>query len=330
MIGRRDFICAVALLGGAAAVWPLTTRAQQPMPVIGWLSSRSPNESAPVLAAFREGLQTVGYREGQNVVIEYRWAKGNYGRLRSLASEIIARQVKVLVAVGGEAAPLAAKAMTSTIPIVFNMGGDPVKLGLVESYNRPGGNATGSTIQVATLEGKRLELLHAMLPHATKVGILLNPSFPQARAQRVDVLGAARALGLQLEFAPASTVIEIKSAFDEMAQRKVDAFLMASDPFFYSARNTVVALAAWHGIPGSYHLREMVEAGGFTSYGPSLAKAYRQIGIYTGRILKGARPSDLPVFQPTEFELVVNLKTAKALGLAIPEFFLARADEVIE
>jgi putative ABC transport system substrate-binding protein len=323
---RREFI---ALLGGAAA-WPLPARAQQAaMPVIGYLSARSPEDTAHLVPAFRQGLGEGGFVEGQNVTIEYRWALGQVDRLPALAAELAGRPVAVIVTTGGESAALAAKAATSTIPIVFSMG-DPVKAGLAASYNRPGGNATGINILSDTLEPKRLGLLRELVPQAVTIGFLLNPNFPSAESQSKDVQEAARAIGLQIHVLRANTDREIEAAFEIIAQHRIAALAVASSPFFDTRRDKLVALAARHSVPTIYQFREFVAAGGLVSYGIDPIDAYRQVGVYAGRILKGAKPSDLPVLQPTKFELVINLKTAKALGLDVPLHLQQLADEVIE
>jgi putative ABC transport system substrate-binding protein len=323
---RREFI---TLLGGAAA-WPVAARAQQPaMPVIGYLSARSPEDTAHLVPAFRQGLGEGGFVEGQNVTIEYRWALGQVDRLPALAAELAGRPVAVIVTTGGESAALAARAATSTIPIVFSMG-DPVKAGLAASYNRPGGNATGINILNDTLEPKRLGLLRELVPQAVTIGFLLNPNFPSAESQSKDVQEAARAIGLQIHVLRANTDREIEAAFEIIAQHRIAALAVAASPFFDTRRDKLVALAARHSVPTIYQFREFVAAGGLVSYGIDPIDAYRQVGVYAGRILKGAKPSDLPVLQPTKFELVINLKTAKALGLDVPLHLQQLADEVIE
>jgi putative ABC transport system substrate-binding protein len=324
---RREFI---TLLGGAAVAWPVAARAQQPaMPVIGYLSARSPEDTAHLVPAFRQGLGEGGFVEGQNVTIEYRWALGQVDRLPALAAELAGRPVAVIVTTGGESAALAAKAATSTIPIVFSMG-DPVKAGLAASYNRPGGNATGINILSDTLESKRLGLLRELVPQAVTIGFLLNPNFPSAESQSKDVQEAARAIGLQIHVLRANTDREIEAAFETIAQHRIAAVAVAASPFFDTRRDKLVALAARHSVPTIYQFREFVAAGGLVSYGIDPIDAYRQVGVYAGRILKGAKPSDLPVLQPTKFELVINLKTAKALGLDVPLHLQQLADEVIE
>ena len=324
---RRQFI---TLIGGAAA-WPLAAGAQQAaMPVIGYLSSRSPDDTTHLLAGFRQGLADGGFIEHQNVTIEYRWALGQYDHLPVLATGLTRLPVVVVVSTGGEPAALAAKAATSTIPIVFGTGTDPVKAGLVASYNRPGGNATGINFQTADMEAKRLGLLHELMPQAKNIVFLYNPKFAAAEGQLPDVREAARTLGLQINALHASTDVEINAAFRTMVQQQTAALILAADPFFDTRRSQLVVLAAYNRLPAIYQFREYAAAGGLMSYGIDAIDAYRQIGIYAARILKGARPADLPVMQPTKYELVINLKTAKTLGLDVPDKLLARADEVIE
>jgi putative tryptophan/tyrosine transport system substrate-binding protein len=326
-VRRRRFI---TLIGGAAA-WPLVARAQQAaIPVIGLLSSRSPGEAAPSVAALRAGLAKVGYVEGQNVTIEYRWAEGHYDRLPALAVELTRRQVAVIVAMGGEPSALAAKAATQTIPIVFNSGGDPVKLGIVASLNRPGDNATGVSMLFVELGPKQLEMLHKLLPKVAVIAVLVNPTMASAEKETQDALAAGRALGKQVHIVTASREGEIGTAFGDVVKHGAGALLVAPDPFFFARREHLVALAAHHAVPAIYFAREFPEAGGLMSYGTSVADVYQQVGIYAGRILKGEKPADLPVVQPTKSELVIKLKTAKALGLEVPPDLLAIADEVIE
>jgi putative ABC transport system substrate-binding protein len=324
---RRE---ALTLLGGAAA-WPFAAGSQQAaMPVIGYLSSRSPDDTTHLLAGFRQGLADGGFIEHQNVTIEYRWALGQYDHLPALATELTRLPLVVVVSTGGEPAALAAKAATSTIPIVFGTGTDPVKAGLVASYNRPGSNATGINFQTADMEAKRLGLLHELMPQAKNIVFLYNPKFAAAEGQLHDVREAARTLGLQINALHASTDDEINAAFRTMVQQQTAALILAADPFFDTRRSQLVVLAAYNRLPAIYQFREYAAAGGLMSYGIDAIDAYRQIGIYAARILKGARPVDLPVMQPTKFELVINLKTAKTLGLDVPDKLLARADEVIE
>jgi putative ABC transport system substrate-binding protein len=326
-VGRRQFI---TLLGGAAAAWPLAARAQQSaMPVVGFLHARLPEDTMDQVAAFRSGLAEIGYVEGQNVIIQYRFASGHYDRLSAMAAEL-ARNPIALFVTGSDPATLAAKAATATIPIVFSVGSDPVKLGLVASFNRPGGNATGLSILTALLEPKRLGLLHELVPQAARVGILLNPQYPLAESQSRDVQEAARAIGLQVHLLPASNDGEIDAAFQTVSERHIAALSVAADPYLDTRRDKIVALAARHAIPAMYQFREHTASGGLMSYGIDLPDVYRQVGVYAGRILKGARPADLPVMQPTKFEFVINLKTAKALGLEVPLHLQQLADEVIE
>jgi putative tryptophan/tyrosine transport system substrate-binding protein len=323
---RRQFI---TLLGGAAA-WPRMVQAQQPaMPVIGLLSTGSPEALRDQIGAFHQGLNGNGYFENRNVVVESHWAKGHYDLLPELAADLVRRQVAVIAASAPPAA-LAAKAATSTIPIVFMTGTDPLKLGLVASINRPGGNVTGATFFSTGLEPKWLQLLLELVPGPTVIGVLVNPSFPESGAQVNELLQAARTLGRQITILRADSERGIDAAFVSVVEQRIGGLVVASDPFFFTRRDQIVALAIRHAVPAIYQLREFAVAGGLMSYGTSIADAFRQAGIYTARILKGAQPSDLPVMQPVKFELVINVKTARTLGLDVPPMLLARADEVLE
>ena len=324
---RRQFI---KLLGGAAAAWPFSVRAQQAArPVIGFLSARSPDDTGPVLQAFLKGLGEAGFFDGQNVTIEYRWARGEYGRLPAFAAEFVQRRVNVLVATGGTDSALAAKQATSTIPIVF-VSGDPVRDGLVASLNRPGGNATGALVTTTEMEPKRLGLLHELTPGVSLIGALLNPNSPDAAHQLPELEQAARTIGRNLFVAKASDDEELNAAFVLLLRQGIGALLVGADPYFDTRRDRIIAFAAQNRLPAVYHFREYAFAGGLVSYGPSITDAYRQAGIYTGRILKGEKPADLPLLQPTKFDFVINLKTAKTLGIAVPFGLLNAADEVIE
>jgi putative tryptophan/tyrosine transport system substrate-binding protein len=324
---RREFI---TLLGGTAA-WPLVARAQQAVvPVIGFLSGRSARESAGVLAGFRKGLHEAGYDEGTNVHIAFRWGEGHYRELPVLASDLVGLRVTVMVAAGGEIVALAAKTTTSTIPIVFIVGTDPVKAGLVTSLSRPGGNVTGVTLLTATLGAKRLGLVRDIVPAAILIAVLVNPLNSNTAAYLSDIEGAARSLGQNINIWRASTPSEVDAAFAEIVQQHASALVVIPDAFFSSVRDQLVSLAARHALPAIFDSRENVAAGGLMSYGTSYSDVYHQAGMYAGRILKGAKPVDLPVLQPTKFEFVINLKTATALGLTIPPGILAIADEVIE
>ena len=317
---RREFI---TFVGGAAA-WPLAARAQPASPVIGFLSSRSPNESADIVEAFRGGLKENGFIEGQNAVIEFRWAHGDYGRLPGLAADLVTHRVSVIAAVGGDPSAIAAKRATSTIPIVFAIGGDPVSAGLVESINRPGGNATGIITSTNLME------LRELAPGATVIGALINPNFPPATRQASDIEDAAHATGERIVIAKASTDNELEEAFASLVRAGVGALLVAADPYFDTRRDQIVAFAARQRLPAIYQFRQFAVAGGVLSYGFSFTDLYRQVGLYAAKILGGTKPADLPVQHVTKFELVINLKTAKALGIHISDNLLSLADEVIE
>jgi putative ABC transport system substrate-binding protein len=324
---RREFI---AGLGGAAA-WPVVAGAQQPtMRVIGFLSGRSHDESAGDAAAFRDGLKEMGYVEGRNLAIEYRWAEGRIERLPELAADLVRRQVTVIAAVGGNNSAMAAKTATATIPIVFTSGADPVKVGLVASLNRPGGNVTGVSWFASELGPKQLGLMHELVPSTTIAALIVNPSSPELASQPELAQQAARSIGLQLDVISARSETDIDAAFATAVQRHAGAGIVGTDPFFFSRRDQIVAQAVQHRLPTIYFSGAFVVAGGLISYGNSVSDAYYRAGVQTGRLLQGATPNDLPVDQATKFELVINLKTAKALGLTVPASLLARADEVIE
>jgi putative tryptophan/tyrosine transport system substrate-binding protein len=324
---RREFIGGL----GSAAAWPRVALAQQAaVPVIGFLNSRSPDDAAHLVAAFRGGLSEGGFVEGRNVTIEYRWALGQYDRLAAQAAELVHKPVAVLVSPGSDVTALAAKAATATIPIVFATGGDVVKEGLVASHNRPGGNATGISIDTAPLEGKRLGLLHEIVPQVAEIGLLLNPREPLVGDQLSELQEAARVIGLRLHVLRASSDREIEAAFETIAQQGIAALDVSGSPFFDTRHDKLVALAARHAVPTVYQFREYAFDGGLMSYGHDLRVVYRQAGLYAARILQGEKPADLPVLQPTKYEFIINLKTAKALGLTIPPNLLAVADEVIE
>ncbi len=324
---RRAFIAA---LGGGAA-WPLVARAQQPpMPTIGFMSGRSAADSTHLVAAFRQGLRQTGFVEGQNVLIEFRWANGQYDRLPGLAAELVALPVAVLAGVGGDPSALAAKRATSTIPVVFGMGGDPIKEGLVKSFNQPGGNATGYTLWTSQLESKRIGLLRELVPNAPLFGVLLNPKFPPATLQLHDVEDAARSVNQKLYVINASNDEELTAALASFAEQRVSAVLIAADPYFDTQRERLIMFSLQNRLPMIYQFREFAVSGGLISYGPSISEGYFQGGTYVGRILRGEKASDLPVLQPNKFELVINLKTANALGFALPNSIQLLADEVIE
>jgi len=325
---RRDVM---SLLAGGAAAWPLAARAQQPaMPVIGFLNPTSPDPNVDLLRAFRQGLKETGYVEGENVAIEYRWAENQIDRMPALAAELVRKQVAVIATTGATVAASAAKAVTTTIPIVFLTGADPVESGLVASLARPGGNLTGINLLTIDLTAKRLELLRELVPAATRVAVLANPAGPAPEAMLRDVETAARAMGLQVQVLNAGTSPEIDAAFASFVRERPDALFVGPDPFFVSRRVQLVHLASRHAVPAAYTQRDYAVAGGLMSYGSNLMDAFRQVGVYTGRILKGAKPADLPVLQPSKFELVINHQTARMLGLTVPDKLLATADEVIE
>jgi putative tryptophan/tyrosine transport system substrate-binding protein len=326
---RRQLI---GLLGGAAAVWPLAARAQPAaMPVVGFLDARSPGTMEDQLRAFRKGLKETGHVEGENLAIEYRWAENQFDRLPKLAAELVSRRVAVIATAGGNPAIFAAKAATTTIPIVFLAGEDPVKLDLVVSLARPGGNLTGINFFTAELTAKRLELLHELVPGAARVAVLVNPANVTSTETTLrDVEPAARTLGLQIQVLNASTSREINEAFASIVRERPDALFVGVDAFFTSRRVQLVHLASRHVIPAIYPLRDFAEAGGLISYGSNITDAFRQVGVYVGRIIKGAKPADLPVMQSSKFELVINAEAARLIGLTVPPSLLATADEVIE
>ena len=324
---RRDFI---TLLGGAAAACPLAARAQPAMPVIGFLEPTSLDGLAEPLRVFRQGLKEAGFVEGENVAVEYRWAENQPDRLPSLAAELVARRVAVLAALGGDASSEAAKQATSVIPIVFGMGGDPVQAGLVESFNRPGGNATGYTILTVDLEPKRIGLLRELVPSTPLIGALLGPGITVQAHQLKEIEDATRKTGQRLFVAKAGSDADLDAALGSLIQERVGALLVAASAYFDARRDRIIAFAAQHKLPAIYQLREYAVAGGLISYGPRITDSYHQAGNYVGRILKGAKPADLPVLQAARFELVINMKTANALGLAVPNSMQLLADEVIE
>ena len=325
---RREFI---SLLGGATVAWPLAARAQQAaMPVVGFLSSRSPGESTYVVAAFRRGMREAGFIEGENLAIAFRWAEGRYDRLPTLAAELVDLRVAVLFAAGGQPSALAAKAATATIPVVFSAINDPVALGVVANLNRPGGNVTGMAVFTAELGAKSVELLKQLVPATAIIGYLVNPSSPSADLYSKEAPAAARALGIAVPVLNAGTENGLDDAFASLAKLGAGGIVVPAEPFFDSQRDRIVALSARDAVPAIYTWREYAVAGGLMTYGPSLTDSYRQAGIYVGRVLKGEKPADLPVMRPTKFDLVINLRTAKTLGLNVPDKLLAIADEVIE
>jgi putative tryptophan/tyrosine transport system substrate-binding protein len=324
---RREFVT----LLGAAVAWPFVVRAQQPaMPVVGFLHPGSPEPFSFLVAAFQKGLKEADYVESQNVTIEYLWAKGHYEQLQTLAADLVQRQVTVIAATGGSVSAHAAKAATATIPIVFNVGDDPIRSGLVASLNRPGDNITGVYTLSPELEPKRLGLLRELVPHATLIGVLLNPTNPDTDLQRRRVQAAATAIGPDLRIFHANSESDLETAFAALVQDRANALLVGNDVFFVNRREQIVALAARHAVPTIYAFRPFAESGGLMSYGTHLGDIYRQIGVYVGRVLKGEKPADLPIVQPTKFELVINIKTAKTLGVKISDNLLSLADEVIE
>ncbi len=326
---RRELL---TLLGGAAVAWPVATRAQErALPVIGLLSSRSPAVDTPLIAVIRQGLSERGLVEGQNFALDYRWAEGQYDRLSGLAADLVRQRVAVIVTIGGEPSAMAAKAATATIPIVLAGGNDPSRGGLVTSLRRPGGNITGVSTLIFALEPKRLELLRELRPQGTTIAVLVNPgNTPQAEFQVSDIQTAARSVGQEIAILNARTIRDIDAAFSTLAQMRADALLVATDPFFFTRATQLVVLAARHKIPTLYSRREFAAAGGLMSYGANQNDSYRLLGVYAARILKGEKPGDLPIQLPTKFELVINLSSAKAIGLEVPPTLLARADEVIE
>jgi putative ABC transport system substrate-binding protein len=327
MMRRREF---VTLFGGAT-LWPLAARAQEPaVPVVGFMSGRSAEDSAQIASAFRQGLADTGFIEGQTVKIEYRWANGSYDKLPALAAGLVNDKVAVLVGVGGDVSAAVAVKATKTIPVVFGMGGDPVKAGMVASFNRPGGNATGYTLWTSEMESKRLGLLRELVPGVQTIGILINPQFPPTVRELEDLEPAAKTVNQRLFVARADTDAELDAALDSFVQQRVGAFLVTAAPFFDTRQKRIIGFAAKLRLPSVYQFREYAAAGGLMSYGPNIVESYRNAGVYVGRILKGEKPGDLPILQPSKFDFVINLKTAKALGLTVPPTLLAEAGEVIE
>jgi putative tryptophan/tyrosine transport system substrate-binding protein len=326
-VRRRELI---TLLGGAAA-WPLAARAQQAaVPVVGFMSGRSVDDSTRIVSAFLQGLADTGFIEDRTVKIEFRWANGDYDKLPAFAADLVSRKVAVLVGVGGDVSAVAATKATKTIPVVFGMGGDPVKAGLVASFNRPGGNVTGYTLWTSEMESKRLGLLRELVPGVSLIGILVNPSFPATEQELQGLEPAAKAVNQPLFVARANNDIELDAAFASFVEQRVGAFLVTAAPFFDTRQDRIVGFAAQRRLPAIYQFRQYAAAGGLISYGPDVAESYKSAGTYVGRILKGEKPADLPVMQPTNFDFVINLKTAKALGLTVPPTLLAEAGEVIE
>jgi putative ABC transport system substrate-binding protein len=324
---RREFLM---LIGGAAAGWPLAARAQQPWPLVGFLNGASPETYRFNADSFREGLARSGFVEGRNVRIEERWANGDYQALPALASELVAKGVVVIAATGDVASARAAQAASPTIPVVFTIGADPVRFGLVASLNRPGGHVTGVSLLTSLIGAKRVELLKQVAPKISRVALVMNPSNPSAAAEQADAQDSARKLGLETVILNARNAHEIDAAFEKLLQAKADAFFIATDPILLDRREQIVSFAERHALPAVYFVRQFAVVGGLLTYGPSISWMYRQAGEYVGQILKGANPADMPVMQPTQFEFVINLKTAMALGLTVPPQLLALADEVIE
>jgi putative ABC transport system substrate-binding protein len=324
---RRDFVTGIV---GCTVAGPFAVYAQQHTPVVGFMSSRGPEDSQHLVAAFREGMRTAGFIEGQNVTIEYRWAGGKYDRLPNLAAELVNDRVSLLVTTGGEPSVLAAKAATSSIPIVFTTGGDPVRIGLVQSLSHPGGNMTGVSLLTTAPEAKRLGLLRELVPTATVFGVLIDPNYHEAEEQAREVLEASRTIGKRIEIAYAGNDRDLELAFSSLAERKASALLVTSDPFFDTRRDRIIELAARFSLPAIYQFREYAEAGGLMSYGINLADGYRQVGVYAGQVLKGVPPANLPIYQSVKFEFVLNLKTARSLSIEVPPALSARADEIIE
>jgi putative ABC transport system substrate-binding protein len=324
---RREFI---TLLGGAGAAWPLSARAQQSTPLVGFLNGASPDTYRFNADSFREGLAKAGFVEGQNVRIEERWADGDYQALPALAAELVAKGVVVIAATGDVASARAAQAASNTVPVVFTIGADPVRFGLVASMNRPGGHVTGVSLLSSVLGAKRVELLHEIAPKASRIALLMNPSNPNGAAEQADAEDGARKLGLKTVVLNARNAVEIDIAFEQMLQAKADAFITATDPILLDRREQIVSFAARNAVPAVYFVRQFALAGGLLSYGPSITWMYRQAGEYVGQILKGAKPAEMPVMQPTQFEFVLNFKTAKALGLSVPVTLQVAADEVID
>ncbi len=325
---RRNFIVGIA---GTMAAWPLGVRAEQPViPVVGFMSGRSPEDSAHVAAAFRQGLADTGFIEGQTVKIEYHWANGDYDKLPAFAADLVSRKVAVLVGVGGDVSAAVAAKATKTIPVVFGMGADPVKAGLVASFRRPGGNATGFTLWTNEIESKRLGLLRALVPGVPLIGVLVNPRSPPTEQDLKDLETAAKAVNQKLFVARVDADTELDAALASLVEQRVGAFLVTADPFFDTQLHQIVGFAAQKRLPAIYQFREYAVAGGLISYGPNVAESYKNAGTYVGRILKGEKPADLPVMQPTKFDFVINLKTAKSLGLTVPPTLLVETEEVIE